>query len=60
MLCFIPVFQPGDDDHLFDPKPFRSYAGHSADILDLAWSKVRVFFSSCHVELNFPVEPNGV
>ncbi|XP_065182884.1 WD repeat-containing protein 44-like [Sycon ciliatum] len=34
-----PRATPADDDSLFDSKPFCAYSGHTADILDLAWSK---------------------
>jgi WD40 repeat protein len=26
---------------VFDPKPLHEYVGHTADVLDISWSKVR-------------------
>lgn len=40
--CLTPLLQISvSDTTLLDPTPFRIFRGHSGDILDIAWSKVR-------------------
>ncbi len=42
LLCLQAVGEDEDDEHApFMRKPFCVYRGHTADLLDLSWSKVR-------------------
>lgn len=47
---------PNDDGSApFMPKPFCVYTGHSADMLDISWSKVSCSFLINHFEQIIPL-----